>query len=249
VGSVSRLVLVLVGVSLIGATPAVAGTPVPALPPVITKFFAPDTINVGDSSTLSIVLSNVNSGAAVTGVAFTDTLPAGVVVGATAPVNTCGGTVTAVPGSSSITLTGGSIAASGGCQVVVEVVGTTPGVKVNTTSAVATNESAGGQGATANLTVLSPYDVPLALQRLSVSGRTVRFRLAASAAVRFSLDRQITRTRYRRVGKFSAQARRGRNRVRIPRRLGGRRVGKGLFRLSARASGGGPLSRRLIRIR
>ena len=246
--SVSRLVMALVGMSLIGATPAVAGTPVPVFPPAIAKAFVPSTINVGESSTLTITLVNGNA-VPVTGVAFTDPLPAGVVVGATAPSNTCGGTLTAVPGSSNISLTGGSIVASGACQVVVEVVGTTSGVKVNTTSAVATNESAGGQGATANLTVLSPYDVPLGIQRLSLSGRTVSFRLAAPAAVRFSLDRRMTRTRYQRVGKFSAQARRGRNRVRIPRRLGGRPVGKGLFRLSARASGGGPLSRRLARIR
>ena len=92
------------------------------------------------------------------------------------------------------------------------------------------------------------YNLPTPITNLAVSGTTLRFRLAAPATVRFSLDRRITRTRYRRVGKFTRVARRGRNRVRIPSRLGGRRVGKGLFRLSARASGGS-LSRRLIRIR
>jgi hypothetical protein len=93
------------------------------------------------------------------------------------------------------------------------------------------------------------YTLPTPVTNLAVSGSTLRFRLASPATVRFSLDKRIARNRFRRVGKFTTTARRGRNRLRIPRRLGGRRVGKGLFRLSARASGGGPLSRRLVRIR
>jgi hypothetical protein len=108
-----------------------------------------------------------------------------------------------------------------------------------------------GQPSDATWTVTctaAPYQLPVTVESLSLSGSTVRFRLAAPATVRFSLDRRITRTRYRRVGKFTRAARQGRNRVRIPSRLGGRRVGKGLFRLSARASGGS-LSRRLTRIR
>ena len=100
------------------------------------------------------------------------------------------------------------------------------------------------------MTVVAPYNLTLSVNPVRPStGRTIGFSLASASTVRFSLDRRITRTRYRRVGKFTRAARRGRNRVRIPSRLGGRRVGKGLFRLSARASGGGPLSRRRIRIR
>jgi uncharacterized repeat protein (TIGR01451 family) len=253
VRSVSRvlvLVGILVGVGPTGSTPAIAGI-TPVLPPSIQKSFSPDTISVGQSSTLTITLTNFNQ-VPVTGVGFTDTLPAGVVVDTTAATNSCGGTLTAVPGSSSISLAGGSMAAESVCSVVVDVVGTTEGVKVNTTSAVATNESAGGQGATATLTVLSPYSLALGVESLSLSGRTVRFRVGAPATVRFSLDRRVARNRYRRVGKFSTTARRGRNRARVPRRLSGRRVGKGVFRLSARAvnSGGrGPLSRRIVRVR
>jgi hypothetical protein len=93
------------------------------------------------------------------------------------------------------------------------------------------------------------YQLPNQVTNLAVSGSTLRFRLATAATVRFSLDKRVARNRFRRIGKFTTTARRGRNRVRIPRRLGGRRVGKGVFRLSARASGGGPLSRRLVRIR
>jgi hypothetical protein len=100
--------------------------------------------------------------------------------------------------------------------------------------------------------VLTPYELPTEVQALALSGSTVRFRLAAPATVRFSLDKRVRRGRYLRIGKFTTRASRGRNRVRIPRRLNGRRVGKGLFRLSARAvnSGGrGALTRRVVRLR
>jgi hypothetical protein len=103
------------------------------------------------------------------------------------------------------------------------------------------------------ITYVTPtYDLPVVVQSLALSGSSVRFRLATPATVRFSLDRRISRNRYRRVGTFSARARRGRNRVRIPRRLNGRRIGKGVFRLSARAvnsSGRGALTRRVVRLR
>jgi hypothetical protein len=100
--------------------------------------------------------------------------------------------------------------------------------------------------------VIPTYDVPTEIASLRISGSTIGFRLASPATVRFSLDRRVARNRYRRVGTFGSRARRGRNRVRIPRRLNGRRVGKGVFRLSARAtnSGGrGALTRRVVRLR
>jgi hypothetical protein len=101
--------------------------------------------------------------------------------------------------------------------------------------------------------VTTLYDLPaVELRGLRTAGRTVAFRLAAPATVRFSLDRRVRRNRFRRVGTFTARARRGRNRVRVPRRLNGRRVGKGVFRLSARAVNGGgrgALSRRVVRLR
>jgi hypothetical protein len=50
----------------------------------------------------------------LTGVAFTDTLPAGLVVAATPNMtNNCGGTATAVAGSSSVSLSAGTVAAGG----------------------------------------------------------------------------------------------------------------------------------------
>ena len=62
--------------------------------PGFTKEFAPDTINIGQFSTLSFVIDNSGNSADATALAFTDNLPAGIQV-ATPPVivNGCGGSL------------------------------------------------------------------------------------------------------------------------------------------------------------
>jgi hypothetical protein len=99
----------------------------------------------------------------------------------------------------------------------------------------------------------NPYALPTAVARIATSGSTLGFSLNSPATVGFSLDRRVGRDRYRRVGTFRAAGHQGRNRIRIPRVLvNGRRVGKGVFRLSARAVNGGgrgALTRRVVRIR
>ncbi len=100
---------------------------------------------------------------------------------------------------------------------------------------------------------VAAYAAAFSVEGLAVSGRTLSFRIIGPGKVRFTLDRRIAPKRYRRVGSFVRQARRGRNRVRIPSRLTGRRVRKGVYRLSARSFGGGlpsgPLERRIVRLR
>jgi Big-like domain-containing protein/autotransporter-like protein/IPT/TIG domain-containing protein len=80
-------------------------------PPTITDSFGAASIAVGASTTLSFVISNPSANSAsLTGVGFTDTLPAGLVVSASNGLtNSCGGTVMATPGSSSISLSGGVV--------------------------------------------------------------------------------------------------------------------------------------------
>ncbi len=90
---------------------------VTGLPPSISKLFLPDTIQVNGTSLLSFTITNPNSDpnptATLTGIQFTDTLPPGVEVASSNLLsNDCGGTVTAVPGSSVISLTGGIVAPS-----------------------------------------------------------------------------------------------------------------------------------------
>jgi uncharacterized repeat protein (TIGR01451 family) len=123
--------------------------------PTITKAFAPNSIVVGGSSTLSITIHNPNASTALTGVAVTDTLPAGVVVSTpNGLTGTCGaGTITATAGSSSISLSGGTLPTSGSCTFSVSVTGNTAGTKVNVTGAVTSVEGGTGTTATATLTV------------------------------------------------------------------------------------------------
>ncbi len=130
-----------------------------AQPPTITKAFAPTTIAVGGTSTLTLTITNPFSTFTQTGVAVSDTFPAGVQVAATPNLtNTCsGGTVTgATSGSGTISLSGASIPASSSCAVSVSVTGTTGGAKANTTGNVSSTNGGTGGTASATLTVVAP---------------------------------------------------------------------------------------------
>lgn len=104
-------------VATLTVTPAVAPVPVP---PTLGKSFSPATISVGGISTVVLTLSNSNAVIDTMTAPLTDHLPAGMTVDGTAST-TCGGTVDALKGSTSITLTGGTIPAKGSCTVSVEV--------------------------------------------------------------------------------------------------------------------------------
>lgn len=103
------------------ATLVVSKAPTSGLPGV-SKFFYPATVKPGATTTLKITLSNPNRQAAVLTAPFTDTLPSGMVVSGlptTTSSNTCGGTLTAVKGSSSIRLNHGKIPAGSSCALTV----------------------------------------------------------------------------------------------------------------------------------
>jgi Ice-binding-like len=91
-------------------------------PPTLSKYFYPAAIKPGGSTTLTITLANPNPAAALLTAVFVDTLPSGMVVAGlptSVPSNTCGGTLTAVKGSSSVSLTGGRIPAYSTCALTV----------------------------------------------------------------------------------------------------------------------------------
>ncbi len=124
--------------------------------PGVVKVFSANTAPLNTTATLTIILSNP-SAAAMTGAAFTDTLPAGLT--ASAPGGTCVGTKSA--SGSTVSITGGTIPASGSCTVTATVTATTIGLKVNTIpvgglTVTGPAALANATAATADITVLAP---------------------------------------------------------------------------------------------
>ncbi|MBN1814561.1 MAG: hypothetical protein JXA14_22165 [Anaerolineae bacterium] len=125
-------------------------------PPSFSKSFAPDSIGLGGSSTLTFAIDNTASVLAASNLDFTDNLPTGVVVAN--PPNgstTCtGGTLTAMAGAGVISYTGGTVAAGTSCIVQVNVTGTSVGAHVNTTGDL--TSSSGNSGPASDTLTVNP---------------------------------------------------------------------------------------------
>jgi uncharacterized repeat protein (TIGR01451 family) len=129
-----------------------------ANPPSITETFGAVSIGLAGSTSLSFTITNPNSVVALAGIAFTDPLPAGLVVSTpNGLAGTCGaGSITAVSGTQSITLAGGTIPASGSCTFSVNVTAASAGNQVNTTGTVSATNGGTGNSATSSINVLAP---------------------------------------------------------------------------------------------
>jgi uncharacterized repeat protein (TIGR01451 family) len=138
-----------------GATSNTA-TLIVASPATVTKTFAPTKIPLNGTTLLTINITNPNSNVSLTGLSFTDSLPAGLIVASTPNLsNTCGGTATATAGSGTVSLSGGTVASSASCAVSVNVQGTTAGDKFNSVT-VSSTEGGTSTAATATVTVVAP---------------------------------------------------------------------------------------------
>ncbi|HYM09638.1 MAG TPA: Ig-like domain repeat protein [Bryobacterales bacterium] len=133
--------------------------------PTIAKAFAPTTIQPGGTSTITFTLTNPNATVDLTGVAFTDGLPAGLQVAATPSVaTTCPAGATFAPSAGDTTLnySTGTITKGTSCTVSVSVTGTTGGMKSNTTGAISsTNGGTGVASNTATVNVTVPTTLTL----------------------------------------------------------------------------------------
>jgi hypothetical protein len=139
--------------SLVVAMLGLGGLPAHAavLPASISMSFGAPRIPLNGSTSLSFSVSNPNPGSGLTSISFNDTLPAFLVVSTpNGASDDCSGTLTAMPGSSSVTYSGGSVGPHGFCLVSVNVTGTVPGEKDNSV----TVSSGPGQGNTSNASVL-----------------------------------------------------------------------------------------------
>ncbi|MCB0033591.1 MAG: hypothetical protein KDE51_06225, partial [Anaerolineales bacterium] len=123
-------------------------------PPLLNKSFIPDSMGVGQTSELTLVIDNRNSALPANGLNVTDNLPAGMVVAQ--PPNsttTCfGGTLTAVAGTGTISYTGGGVPAGDICIIQVDVTANNAGIFVNVTGELTSSSGSSGT-AMATLTV------------------------------------------------------------------------------------------------
>ncbi len=130
------------------------------VPPTVSKAFAPGTIGINGTSTLTITLGNANASDLTLSADLVDTLPANVVVAATPAIGgTCTtGSVTATAGAGTITYANTATIPAAGCTITVNVTSATPGSYTNTIAAgtVQTNGGNNAQPATAGLVVASP---------------------------------------------------------------------------------------------
>ncbi|HLO29299.1 MAG TPA: DUF11 domain-containing protein, partial [Anaerolineales bacterium] len=156
------------------------------VPPSIEKSFSHDLINLGGVSTLTFTITNPNTTTALSGVAFSDTLPTGVQVAAVPNAgNTNCGTpaFTPVRGDTSLNFSAGIITAGGTCTVSVNVMALTPGSKINTTGNVTATNSGMGNTASATLNVNALVDLSLDKQVNNATpnvGSTVTFTLVVT---------------------------------------------------------------------
>lgn len=116
--------------------------------PAFTLAFA-DPAPRNARTTLTFTIQNPNS-FALSSVDFFDTFPAGLLVDTPSGLSSsCGGNV--ILGTGSVALINGALPASGTCSISVNVIGTTPGTKVNVAGPI--DATPGGSGATATATI------------------------------------------------------------------------------------------------
>lgn len=131
--------------------------------PTVSKSFNPSSIPPGGTTTLTITLTNPNTGA-LTGAGFTDNYPSGLVNASPANgATTCaGGVVTATAGGTSLNLASATIPASGSCTVTVNVTTLLTGNYQNTLAAgaVTTANSGPSGGAASAALAVATSDVP-----------------------------------------------------------------------------------------
>jgi hypothetical protein len=127
------------------------------MPPQIAVSFNPISINVNETSTLTITFTNPAANTlALTGVGVTDNFPDGMEVDAVpTATNSCptGSTFNPTAGATNVSISGVTVPINSTCTFSVKVKGTTAGVKLNPTGNVISSNGGNGGTASATLTV------------------------------------------------------------------------------------------------
>jgi uncharacterized repeat protein (TIGR02543 family) len=141
----------------------------------ITKTFGAASVPLNGGTSLSFTITNANPAFTISGAAFTDNLPAGLIVATpNGLTGSCGGgTITATQGTGVVSLSGATLAAGGACTFAVNVTGTTAGVKNNSVTVSSTGLGTGNTS-NANVTVMAPPTIVKSFGAASVplSGST-----------------------------------------------------------------------------
>src|SRR5438270_341765 len=125
-------------------------------PPTIAKAFSAATLPLNSSVTLTFTLTNPNPATDLTGVGFSDDMPAGLLIANPDSLGgTCDTSVVTIS-SSNISMAGATILANTSCTLSIDVLATSAGDQVNTTGAVTSTEGGTGGTATATVTVVVP---------------------------------------------------------------------------------------------
>ena len=134
--------------------------------PSVNLSFSPSNIVIGGAgSQMTISMSNPNA-QAITGIAFTDSYPAGIANASLNPIlqNSCGGVLTAAAGSASATLSGASIQPHGSCVIAIGIAGGQAGVWSNATGPVTSANAPTNQTPRGALLEVVAVDNPPAAQ-------------------------------------------------------------------------------------
>src|SRR5687768_14628849 len=155
------------GVSVTNTSPASATLNVGGVQtPTVAKSFSPGTIWAGQTSQLSIVITNNNFNTTLTQASLTDDLPANVFLAnpVSSTLSGCGASasLTAVSGGTSVTLNNATIAPNSTCTIRVNVTSNTQGSYLNTIPANALQTQQG-------LTNATPDSARLNVQVLGVA--------------------------------------------------------------------------------
>ena len=131
------------------------------LAPTISEVFTPSSVAPNTSSALSFTLGNPGTNpVSLTGIAFTDFLPSGLLVSTpNALSNLCGGTATAPAGATALSLSGVSLAPGASCTLTVNVIASTGGTFTNTSTI---TFGGGGTGTTASATLTASVTLTVA---------------------------------------------------------------------------------------
>ncbi|MGX1930850.1 DUF7933 domain-containing protein [Flagellimonas sp. 2504JD4-2] len=106
-----------------------------AFPTVATSSFNPTEIYTGEESTVTITIENPSNGVSLTNLALTNNLPSGMVIASTPDASsTCGGTISAIAGATSFSITGVSLPAGTTCTFTFDVTASSAGLYTNTIS-------------------------------------------------------------------------------------------------------------------